>query len=91
MEKRVFKIKASVSSREEIEDIILEINNCEFCNAGTFEIKLIKVEIVKKYGSTIATGEIELIFEENIDINSKLDELFYCEFCHNDLNYFSIA
>lgn len=91
MKKRIFEIKASVESKEEIEDIILEINNCEFCNAGEFQIELIDFEVIKNPGSTIGKGEIEITFKEDIDINSKLDELFCCEFCHNDIDYFLIA
>lgn len=58
--------------------VIDEINNCEFCNKGTFRLNLIESSIEESTG----TGILEITFSMNESILSKLYELIHCEFCH---------
>lgn len=91
MNSKVFKLKASVKTKAEMEDIISEINNCEFCNSEEFEIKLLDFEYSVSGHDKIGISNIEIFYKDGVNISEKLDELFYCEFCHSNLDYFMVV
>lgn len=77
-----FKIEGVFKS-EQLDSMLLEINNCEFCNDGAFCLHL--KEGVFDAVNKVCTGVIEVICNEIISeiIEEKLNEMIFCEFCHN--------
>lgn len=78
----VFNIHG-IKSNIEMNSILAKINNCEFCNNGTFHIDLKHFHLNRKanIGVTIA----EIMFQKSIDIHDKIFEMLNCEFCHSDI------
>ena len=82
-----FNIRGIVT-REEMEDFILEVNNCEFCNNGAFNLNL--TEFFFNEDDEMGIAIIHTSYEKGVDINSKLGEMIDCEFCHYEIDYISI-
>jgi transcription elongation factor Elf1 len=75
-----FFIKGKVSLGE-INGLIDLINNCEFCNSGMVKFDLLHFDKGKKYN--LATVRATSNYE---NLTNKLEQMFNCEFCHNDYN-----
>jgi len=79
MEKYIFTIKG-LETEQDMEDLIGEINYCEFCNNDAFTLYL--KDFSYDADNDIGTGLVEFHFNEDID--EKIEEILYCEFCHTE-------
>lgn len=83
-----FNIKGVVS-QQDMEDFILEVNNCEFCNNGTFNLYL--KEFSYNEEEDMGIGIIEVSYNGKVNIDEKLGEMINCEFCHNEIDYICVT
>lgn len=88
MEKYNFNIKGIVS-QQDMEDFISEVNNCELCNNGTFNLYL-KGFSYNEEGD-MGIGIVEVSYKDKINIDKKLGEMINCEFCHNEIDYICVT
>lgn len=84
MERMLYALNIQgVKNHIEMDSIIMEINNCEFCNNGTFSINLKEFHFNKKVNTGVTIAEI--IFNKGVDIQEKIIEMLNCEFCHSSI------
>ncbi|WP_394885023.1 hypothetical protein [Clostridium butyricum] len=77
-------IKINGKAQEgDIKDILMEINYCEFCNNGSFNISFQSSSYDCE--NNITKIDIEILFNKNINIEEKLNEMINCEFCQNEI------
>lgn len=82
-----FNIKGVVT-QQEMENFIMEINNCEFCNHGTFDLSF--TEFFFNEDEEMGMAIVEVFYERGINIHDALGEMINCEFCHDEVEHISI-
>lgn len=72
--------------KDDIKALIYEINSCEFCNKGEFEIIFKNLNYISK--KNITNVNIEIKVNKRKNICEELFEMINCEFCHKDLDIY---
>lgn len=85
MQKKFRLVGNGIKNKEELQDLIMEINYCEFCNKGAFYICIesFNYDKEKRVGESI----ISIDFNSDVDIQEKIIEINNCEFCNNDADH----
>lgn len=75
-----------VQTKEDMEERLLEINCCEFCNNDSFELRMLHFQLEENTGIVL----LEVRANDGVDIQDKMWEMVNCEFCHSDIDSVSI-
>lgn len=78
-----FKIYG-VKGINNVEDVLMEMNECEFCNTGDLQFVLQEVSIENDVG----IGFLNVIYKDNINLKEKLSEIVCCEFCVDNIELY---
>lgn len=77
-----------VITKQEMEDFIMEVNNCEFCNNGKFHLSY--TEFFFNEDDDMGIAIVEVSYAEGIEVHDALVEMVNCEFCHEEVEYTSL-
>jgi hypothetical protein len=84
MNKKLYLLKTEdIQTKEDMEERLSEINYCEFCNSGSFELSLLQFQLKKDAGIAL----LEVRANNQVDIKDKMLEMVNCEFCHSDITF----
>lgn len=85
MDKKLYSLKVKgVKTREEMKEILCEINCCEFCNNDSFELSLLQFERQGSVGVVLVEVKTQ---DDHDDVEEMMYEMLNCEFCHPDISY----
>ncbi len=69
------------SSIKDVHNYVSDINNCKFCNNGSFYLKLKNIPIKQK---DFCTAVIKVEFREGLKSKKKFRRMINCSFCNKD-------
>ncbi|WP_315069348.1 hypothetical protein [uncultured Clostridium sp.] len=78
-----------ISTKEELESVTEEINNCEVCNDNNVILQV--KEFKNDENRDLVIGTINIIYHEDVDIIEILAKIVRCESCHNSVSIIAIT